>query len=353
MTPSLADLPTSPRSKTTWPWGQEAPTLPSKMPDGGLWPRISIIIPSFNQAEFLEEALRSILLQGYPDLELIVMDGGSTDGSREILEKYSNWITHWESQEDLGQSHAINKGFEISTGQIIAWMNSDDIYYPAAFKKAVEIFMSHPGISGVVGQCGQMTEDCSLLNVRPAVDFDAKRIVMGGGIPGQPAVFLSNEVVTKLGGMREDLYYILDWEYWLRIGYDFPGKVQTIDEILAVERIWLGRKTLAKAGEASARERRKVLEEFFSRLDLPSHWMELKSTAFSETYWRQGRSQLSEDQRNSARRSFRKAYQLSSSFPAFMKLCIYSVGSLIGYSTSNKIAQFAPAFLRDLWHRRV
>lgn len=352
MTSSQAPSPPSSSSKNTWPWIQGAPDLPSRMPDGTRWPGISIIIPSYNQARFLEEAILSVLNQGYPELELIIMDGGSTDGSRSIIERYAPRFAHWESQPDRGQSHAINKGFAIASGQIIAWMNSDDIYHPLALKKAAEIFVSHPGSSAVIGECGQMTEDGPLLNVRPAVDFNAERIVKGGMIPGQPAVFLSAEVFKKLGGLREDLNYILDWEYWLRIGFEYPGKEQTVNEILAVERIWSGRKTLEKAGKESAQERRKVIGDYFERPDLPSHWIDLRALAYSETFWRQGRSQLSENERSSAILSFWKAFKTLPSFTGLVRLTIYIIGSLIGYNVSNRLAQFAPAFLRDLWHRK-
>lgn len=352
MNSSVSKFPSPASSQTNWPWVQDHNPIPERMPDGTLWPRISIITPSYNQGDYLEEAIRSVLLQGYPNLEYIIMDGGSSDRSLEILERYDPWITHWESKPDKGQSHAINKGFDVATGQIIAWMNSDDIYYPAALMKAAEIFISQPGISGVIGQCGQMTEDGSLINVRPAVDFNAERILKGGKIPGQPAVFLSTDIVKNLGGLREDLYYILDWEYWLRIGYNYPNRAQTIGEILAVERIWGGRKTLEEAGKESAQERRKVFDDYFDSPDLPSYWMEIKPIAYSETYWRQGRSHLFENERSSARLSFWNAFQLSPSFSSLVKLSVYLLGSLIGYNTSRKIAQYSPAFLRDLWHRR-
>jgi glycosyltransferase involved in cell wall biosynthesis len=103
------------------------------MPDGSPWPRISIVTPSFNQGQFLEETIRSVLLQGYPDIEYIIIDGGSTDNSVEIIKKYEPWLAYWVSEPDRGQSHAINKGFERSTGEIMAWLNSDDMFLPEIF----------------------------------------------------------------------------------------------------------------------------------------------------------------------------------------------------------------------------
>jgi glycosyltransferase involved in cell wall biosynthesis len=123
---SLATLPPPPAGKTGWPWTTETPRLPDRMPDGRAWPRISIVTPSYNQGEFLEETLRSVLLQGYPDLEYIVMDGASTDQSVAIIERYAPWLSHWSSAPDKGQNDAIGRGLDQSTGAILNWLNSDD-----------------------------------------------------------------------------------------------------------------------------------------------------------------------------------------------------------------------------------
>ena len=109
--PSLRELPTPPPGKTGWPWTEESAQLPEQMPDGSVWPRISIVTPSFNQAAFVEETIRSVLLQGYPSLEYFIIDGASSDSSVELIKKYERWLTGWVSERDRGQSHAINKGF--------------------------------------------------------------------------------------------------------------------------------------------------------------------------------------------------------------------------------------------------
>ena len=125
--PTLRDLPLPPPGKTGWPWTEESARLPPSRPDGPRWPRITIVTPSFNQSQFLEATIRSILLQGYPDLEYFVLDGGSTDGSVATIRRYAPWITSWVSEPDGGQSVAINRGLERGSGLYATWINSDDM----------------------------------------------------------------------------------------------------------------------------------------------------------------------------------------------------------------------------------
>src|SRR5271166_5725136 len=124
--PTLAELPPPPSGKTGWPWTVETAQLPDTMPNGHPWPCISIVTPSYNQGEYIEETIRSILLQGYPNVEYIIMDGGSTDGTVDTVQRYKRWLMHWESAPDLGQAHAINKGLQRCTGALFNWINSDD-----------------------------------------------------------------------------------------------------------------------------------------------------------------------------------------------------------------------------------
>src|SRR5437762_483466 len=150
MIATVEDFPNSAVPKRGWPWmeRQTEMSAPAKQ-----WPRITIVTPSFNQAQFLEETIRSVLLQGYPNLEYIVMDGGSTDGSAEILEKYSPWIDHWVSEKDNGQADAIYRGFERATGEIIGWVNSDDLLLPGALAAHAEYFLRHHQAQLVMGGC--------------------------------------------------------------------------------------------------------------------------------------------------------------------------------------------------------
>lgn len=143
--PRLAELPPPPAGKTGWPWTAESAVLPESRKNGAPWPRISVVTPSFNQAAFLEATIRSILLQGYPNLEYIIIDGGSTDGSLDIIRKYQPWLAYWVSEADNGQYDAINKGFARSGGEVMAWLNSDDMYVSNCFKTVGDIFSTLNG----------------------------------------------------------------------------------------------------------------------------------------------------------------------------------------------------------------
>jgi len=132
--PTLKDLPPPPPAKSGWPWTEEPPQPLDAAPFASAWPRISIVTPSYNQARFIEETIRSVLLQGYPNLEYIIIDNGSSDGSLEIIKKYAPWLKHWMSEKDQGQSDALNKGFSLCSGEILAFLNSDDMFLPEALQ---------------------------------------------------------------------------------------------------------------------------------------------------------------------------------------------------------------------------
>src|SRR5262245_21335405 len=136
--PRLDQLPPPPAGRSGWPWTEATPRLPATLPDGAAWPRITIVTPSYNQAPFLEETIRSVLLQGYPNLEYIIIDGGSSDGSVELMRRYEPWLAYWVSEPDGGQSEAINKGWCSATGTVTTWLSSDDIYTPGALKAVAE-----------------------------------------------------------------------------------------------------------------------------------------------------------------------------------------------------------------------
>ncbi len=182
------------------------------------YPKISIVTPSFNQAEFLEQTIRSVLDQGYPNLEYIVIDGGSTDGSVEVIKKYADKITYWVSEKDKGQYDAINKGFLHTTGDIMGWINSSDLYYPWTFKFITEIFENLNEVQWLIG----MPTNLSTGNAPQRVSVSKERNlydVIAGDYKWiqQESVFWKRELWEKSGGkLNTSVKYAEDFNLWLR-----------------------------------------------------------------------------------------------------------------------------------------
>jgi len=141
---ALQPFPSSQPGRIGWPWSQGAEPLPRLEKCGQPLPKISIVTPSFNQGQFIEETIRSVLLQGYPNLEYIIVDGGSTDASVEVIKRYEPWLSYWVSEKDNGQAHAINKGFSRATGDILAYINSDDIYQEGIIAQVARLYLEAP-----------------------------------------------------------------------------------------------------------------------------------------------------------------------------------------------------------------
>jgi glycosyltransferase involved in cell wall biosynthesis len=186
------------------------------MPDGRPWPRVSVVTPSYNHARFLEATLRSVLLQGYPDLEYIVMDGGSSDDSPAILRRYEPWLADWVSERDRGQSDAINNGFARATGEIFAWLNSDDLYEPGVLGHVARFFAARPdcgllyGLGYYIDDEGRKTGPCDW--IRP---FDP-RLFSTFNFILQPAAFWRRWVWEHAGELDVDADFAMDWEWLLR-----------------------------------------------------------------------------------------------------------------------------------------
>jgi glycosyltransferase involved in cell wall biosynthesis len=181
------------------------------------WPRVTIVTPSFNQGEFLEETIRSVLLQGYPNLEYVIIDGGSSDESVDIIQKYDPWLAHWESKPDRGQSHAINKGFERATGEIVAWINSDDFYHPGAIRNAVLALRANPEASFVYSDCDVIDEASCVTGAIAVPQRSLAEMLTEGNCIAQPTVFMRRDALHQAGFVREDLHMVMDYELWLRL----------------------------------------------------------------------------------------------------------------------------------------
>lgn len=224
--------------KTGWPW-QAA--LPVPAHPGGEWPRICIVTPSFNQGPFLEAALRSVLLQNYPNLDYRVMDGGSSDESLSILERYSPWLTAWVSEPDEGQSAAINRGWRESEGEILAYLNSDDLYLPGALWKVAEYARQFPQAAFWIGE----TQVCDI-NLRPvgllrphipSSPGDLTLINRQKWAFPQQSSFWRRSLLEQTGFLREELHYVMDRELFYRVCRIGTGQVISANQPLAISRI--------------------------------------------------------------------------------------------------------------------
>jgi glycosyltransferase involved in cell wall biosynthesis len=180
-------------------------------------PKISIITPSFNQGRFLEETIMSVLNQNYPNLEYIIIDGGSTDNSVEIIKKYEKYLAYWVSEKDRGQSHAVNKGLARSTGDIIGWLNSDDTYLPGTLLTVDEMFQHYRDFDVIFGDQVLTDEQGGFLRIRHEIPYSYHRLLYHM-YQSQPATFLRRSVIERVGGLEETLCYSMDYEFFMRIG---------------------------------------------------------------------------------------------------------------------------------------
>lgn len=179
-------------------------------------PLISIITPSYNQSDYLEMAMLSVLNQDYPNLEYIVVDGNSSDGSLEIIKKYADRLAWWVSEKDNGQADAFNKGLSHANGKYIGWLNSDDLYLEHAITEAVEILEINPDIAFVFGDVQSINQDGKITNIMKYGNWDILDL-MKFKIIGQPAVFMRKDLLVSIGGLDPSFHFLLDHQLWLKL----------------------------------------------------------------------------------------------------------------------------------------
>ena len=204
---------------------------------GKSMPRISIVTPSFNQGIYLEECIRSILGQGYPDLEYFIIDGGSSDKSVEIIQKYADRLTGWVSERDRGQSDAINKGLKQATGELVTWLNADDFYLPGALKAVAQAYQIHPEAPFYFGDGLRVNEQGERKqNFFPngKVLFDRTALIHGLNYILQPAAFIRREALEKAGYLDLNLHYGMDTDLWIRLSAQ--GEPAPVQALLAASR---------------------------------------------------------------------------------------------------------------------
>lgn len=237
-------------------------------------PLVTIITPVYNSASYIEDCILSVLNQTYPNIEYIIMDGGSTDGTQAIAQKYADRLTLI-SEKDNGQSDAINKGWRRAKGEIVAWLNGDDLYLPDAVEKAVDYLMNHPQTAWVYGCAQFVDENGQPNNYRyPIFDWSYDKLLQFGCFIVQPSVFLRRHIMDELGYIDENLHFGMDYEYWLRIGKQYPPAF--VRDIKVIVKIF--QETKSRSGGYKRLQEIETMLAKYGYHDLPStmhhQWVE-------------------------------------------------------------------------------
>lgn len=225
---------------------------------------VSIITPSYNQAKYLEQTILSVLDQDYPRIEYIVMDGASTDGSVEIIRKYVDRLSYWESIKDEGQADAINKGFARARGEIVAWLNSDDYYLPGTISKAVKVFEENPDVVLVYGNMLAVDENSQTFNTLTYRQLTLEDLLCFQ-IIGQPAVFMRRSALQQTSGLDLTFHFLLDHLLWIKIAKQ--GRILHVNQTWSAARYHAEAKNISKAAEFG-REAFRILETIAQDKDL-------------------------------------------------------------------------------------
>ncbi len=274
-------------------------------------PLVSIVTPSFNKGSFIEETILSIRNQAYPHIEHIVMDGGSKDGTLDILRKYEDRLT-WISEPDKGQSDAINKGWRLAKGEIIAYLNADDTYTPGAVEAAVRFLADHPDVDLVYGRCNIISEEGRLIG-ECGEPYTLAALVAGPNPIPQPAAFLRRRVLDEVGYVDVSLHMAMDHDLWVRIGTRFA--IAFTPRTLANFRLCAGTKT-SDSAFAFGPDTIRVLDKLYAQPDLPAEVTRVKREAYAYAHMLLFMQHRAEGHRARAARDLARALRLDIHAPA-------------------------------------
>jgi len=263
MNAMINKLPRPPEKKTGWPW-----TLPRSWREGKIkspldLPLVSVVTPSLNQDKFLEETIRSVLIQDYPHLEYIIIDGGSTDDSVPIIKKYEKWLSTWVSEPDKGHAHAINKGWKTAKGTYVTWLNSDDFLYPHSLKESVKVMERNSAVHltyGNVARVNVLSQPCDIDFKGGSFDLKEMLVYWKNPVP-QPGFLMRRSVIDQIGFLDESYLFSFDFEYWIRMAAN-QLKGKHIPRKLAAFRIHKQTKT-SRIQDVRVRDRFKLCEQYF------------------------------------------------------------------------------------------
>jgi glycosyltransferase involved in cell wall biosynthesis len=253
---------------------------------------VSIITPSYNQARFLSETIRSVLAQDHPPNEYIVIDGGSTDNSTDIIKSYQDRLAYWVSEPDNGQAQAINKGFRLATGSVFAWLNSDDTYHPGAVGAAVTYLDQHPEIDVIYGDIEFVDASGKSLSTMRAWEFDPQLQMCATNLIPQPAAFFRRSMFEQVGGLDETFHLALDYDLWVRM-LAAGARFAHVHQVWATYRVHPASKT-DKQAEFFASEVKRSVDRTFASGQMPPSWRSIANSnveqLIAESHGRLGHS---------------------------------------------------------------
>ena len=271
-------------------------------------PTLTVVTPTYNQADFLRDTIESVLSQDYPNIEYVVLDDGSTDDTAKILAEYGDPFT-WETQKNMGQTATINKGWAMTKGEIITWLNSDDTFYDAtSVSTGIDYLLKNPDVGVVFGDSMFTEADGTEIEpTRPIIDFTYKKFILNCENPvSQPSSFIRREVIEKIGVLDPKFYYLMDWNFWMKVGLYF--KMEHIDEILSTYRLHADSKTVAHA-KKGASELEYMYEKFFERDDIPEEIRAVEKEAMMNMCFTSGGYYLRGDDDKNAAKMAAKAFE--------------------------------------------
>lgn len=275
-------------------------------------PTLTVVTPAYNQADFLRDTIKSVLAQDYPNIEHVVLDDGSTDETPKILAEYDDQII-WETQKNIGQTATINKGWQMTSGEIITWLNSDDTFYDStSVRTGMEYLLQNPDVGIVFGDSMFTEADGTEIEpTRPIVDFTYQKFILNcENSISQPSAFIRREIVDKVGDLDPKFYYFMDWDFWMRAGIYF--KIEHIDKILSTYRLHADSKTVAQAKKA-APELEYMYKKYFSRDDIPAEIRALEKEAMMNMCFTSGGYFLTGDDTENASKMANKAFEYNPS----------------------------------------
>jgi glycosyltransferase involved in cell wall biosynthesis len=274
------------------------------------YPLVSVVTPSFNQGKYLEDTIQSVLAQDYPSLEYLIVDGGSTDTSVDIIQKHSADLAWWVSEPDEGQASAINKGMAQSKGEIVAWLNSDDLYFPGAVKSAVDMMLAEPQIGMVYGNAVTIDEKGRPIRELIFPNWKLEDLIQFR-IICQPSVFMRRSSYEKVSGLDLSYHFMLDHHLWIRIARQ--SHIKHVAEIWSAARHHMAAKNVSHSSGFGT-ESLRLLEWMETEPDLAAKIAQNKGGVFAGAYRLNGRYLLDGGEYANSLKAYIKAFLYQPSY---------------------------------------